>query len=571
MTAVKTPTDLQHTLLGIDGKSYPAYQSIKGRYQFPAFELIVDHVQGDPYAAPSRLRARITLDGAGFPTTFWDHTSREIGTRAHLARLFARAAKRASKAIGTGKGGIIGMDSPGQEVLESTAVLVDKNFLEARFTVGLPARGRRILGKAAADVLCRALPEVLAGTLYYPRIDREDLTQAATVNEDADFLRSQLDDRGLTAFVADGAMLPRRTGIDPHPMGSGTVPFQSPAELRAEVDLPHAGRITGLGIPKGVTLIVGGGFHGKSTLLKAIELGVYNHRPSDGRELVVTDSTAVKIRAEDGRSVAGVDVSPFITDLPNNTDTRRFSTQDASGSTSQASNIQEALEAGTRLLLIDEDTSATNFMIRDHRMQELVAKKCEPITPFVDKVRQMWEERGVSTILVMGGSGDYFNVADTVIAMEAYVPRNVTLEALRIAQKYRSERAHEGGERYGPVPVRLPVEASLDPSKGRREVDVRGRGTKTILFGQEEIDLSALEQVVHPGQLRAIGAALVFLKNIAGGNRPLSELLDRVDRAVCEGGLDALIDRPYGDLSGFRRFELASALNRLRTLRVELQ
>jgi predicted ABC-class ATPase len=338
--------------------------------------------------------------------------------------------------------------------------------------------------------------------------------------------------------------------------------------LRVEVELPNAGRISGLGIPKGVTLVVGGGFHGKSTLLKALELGIYNHRPGDGRELVVTDAAAVKIRAEDGRAVVGVDISAFISELPGGLDTGVFSTRDASGSTSQAANILEALEAGATALLVDEDTSATNFMIRDHRMQELIAKDKEPITPFVDKVRQLWDEHRVSTVLVMGGSGDYFDVADTVVAMEAYRPRDVTAQARAIAKRYRSERTAEGGGQFGAVTARRPLGASLDPSKGRRERSVKSRGTKTVLFGREEIDLAAVEQIVHPGQLRALGAALLNVRGLADGEQTTSAVLDRVEQAMSRGGLDALADRPAGDLAGFRRFELAAALNRIRTLRV---
>ena len=101
-----------------------------------------------------------------------------------------------------------------------------------------------------------------------------------------------------------------------------------------------------MGIRKGITLIVGGGYHGKSTLLKALEAGVYNHIAGDGREFVITDDTAFKLRAEDGRSITGVDISPFIKNLPNKKDTVHFSTEDASGSTSQAANLMEALESG---------------------------------------------------------------------------------------------------------------------------------------------------------------------------------------------------------------------------------
>jgi predicted ABC-class ATPase len=565
---VSTSDDLRHALQRIDGRPYPVYKDIKGRYEFPGFTLSVDHVQGDPFAAPSRVRVQVPLARAGFPETCWEHPSPRLGVCSYLAGRFAAEAARRSSRLGSGKGGAVRIDAPGQEVLETTAAFVSRGALEVRFTVGLPARGRRIMGRAAAGILCDTVPEIADRSLLHGNLDPAEVRRAADANEDADALRAQLPRLGLVAFVADGAVLPRRSGVDPRPMGRKAVPFRSPGSLRMAVDLPHAGQVTGMGIPRGVTLIVGGGFHGKSTLLDALELGVYNHRPGDGRELVVTDPGAVKIRAEDGRPVVGVDISPFISSLPGGFDTRAFSTQDASGSTSQAANIIEALEAGASALLVDEDTSATNFMIRDHRMQELIAKNHEPITPFVDKVQQLWEDHGVSTVLVMGGSGDYFDVAETVVAMTAYEPRDVTAPARAIAQRYRAERKPEGGEHFGEITRRAPLGPSLDPSKGRREESVKSRGVKAVLFGTEEIDLSAVEQIVHPGQLRAVGAALLQVRRLADGKRTVAEVLDRVERALDESGLDALSDRPLGDLARFRRLELAAALNRIRSLEV---
>ena len=559
---------LRAALQRLEGGPYPAYKDIAGCYAFPGFTLSVDHVQGDPFAEPSRVSAQLPLAEAGIPGELLASPSRVLGVCSHLARGFAALATQRSRPLGTGKGGLLALDGPRQEVLPSTAVQLRDGLLEVRFQVGLPARGRRAMGRAAAELLCDTVPELVTATLRYSNLDGASLRQAAEVNEDADALRAALGPLGLAAFVADGAALPRRSGVDLRPMAGTPVPFASPQILRVEIDLPNAGRVGGLGIPRGVTLIVGGGFHGKSTLLQALELGVYNHCPGDGRERAVTDPTAVKIRAEDGRAVAGVDISPFIDDLPGGADTRCFATQDASGSTSQAAGILEALEVGAQVLLMDEDTSATNFMIRDHRMQELIAKEKEPITPFVDKVRQLWEQLGVSTILVMGGSGDYFDVADTVIAMDAYRPRDVTAEARAIATRYRSQRRREGGEQFGTPRPRCPDGRSLDPRRGRRAESVKSLGVKAVLFGTEEIDLAAVEQLVHPGQLRAVGAALLALRERADGATSLAELLEGVEKLVGQHGLDALSPWPVGNLSGFRRFELAAGLNRLRTLRM---
>jgi predicted ABC-class ATPase len=333
--------------------------------------------------------------------------------------------------------------------------------------------------------------------------------------------------------------------------------------------------VRGLGVPEGITLVVGGGYHGKSTLLRALERGVYPHVPGDGREAVVTRGDAVKIRAEDGRRVERVDVSAFIGRLPGARAADAFSSEDASGSTSQAANIVEALEAGSRLLLLDEDTSATNFMVRDARMQALVAKEHEPITPFVDRVRELADSHGVSTVLVMGGSGDYLDVADTVLEMRDWQPRVVTEAAREVA------RAHPTGrkaERTGPFTLpapRAPVPGSLDASKGRREVRISVQGRELLEFGVEKIDLRAVEQLVDPSQTRAIGFLLdQARRRFIDGKAGLPEILDAVEALLEERGLDVLdplterAPRHPGDFARPRRYEIAAALNRLRSLRV---
>ena len=561
---------LKAILRSIDGKGYKAYKELERKaFQFPLFTLYMDHIQGDPFAAPSRLRVRVPQDVAAFPRDTYSTRSREVALRDYLVRVFARESRRYSRPRGTGRSGEIRIDPPGQEVLERSACHVTGDFVELRFLAGMPAAGRRILGREAEEMLLGDVPALVERSLLFRNLDGGDLYRHIEAAEDADFLRSVLKDRGLVAFVADGSILPRRSGVDDRPLTRG-IPFRSPEGLRVEVELPNRGRITGMGIPEGITLIVGGGFHGKSTLLRALERGVYNHIPGDGRELVVTDPTAVKIRAEDGRSIVGVDISPFIGTLPGGVDTRFFTTENASGSTSQAANILEAVEAGSRLLLLDEDTSATNFMIRDRRMQALIEKRHEPITPFIDKVRQLYEDHGVSTILVMGGSGDYFDVADTVIAMVEYEPEDVTAEARAIAGRLKTERVMEGGEGFGAIKGRVPLPESLNPQKGRREIHLKAKGLKTLLFGREEIDLSCVEQIVEDGQVLAIGYALLYgRERYMDGRRTLREILEGIERDMEEKGLDVISPFPYPpDLVRFRPQELAAALNRLRSLKV---
>ena len=561
--------NLRQLLLQLDGRGYKAYKDIKGSYKFPDFILIIDRVQGDPFATPSQVRVQLLQSVAGFPDNLYRTLSREIALRDYLTRSFCQAAQEISYRRGTGNSGRITITDVGQSVLDRTSAFVTNELVEVRFIVGLPAHGRSIAGRQAAQMLCDDIPQIVDRSLMYRHLDAAAIEHHVATIEDADSLRQHLVEQGLVAFIPDGAILPRRSGVDDQPLSTDAVPFQSPETLRVEFTCPNRGLITGMGIPVGITLIVGGGYHGKSTLLRAIELGVYNHIPDDGRELVVTHPTAVKIRAEDGRSVKSVDISPFINQLPQGRSTSQFSTMNASGSTSQAANIMEALEAGARLLLVDEDTAATNFMIRDRRMQQLIAKDKEPITPFIDKVRQLYTDYRVSTILVMGGSGDYFDVADTVIAMENFQPEDVTAKAKAIALANRTERTSEGGEQFGQITTRIPLPESIDPSRGQRDVKLKVRDVDEVVFGTQEIDLSAVEQIVETGQLKAIAQALVYAKRqYINGHNALPEILNRVMADIESEGLDILTTLPQGDLVVFRRFELAAALNRLRTLRL---
>jgi predicted ABC-class ATPase len=566
---VRTPDQLAATLRRIDGRGYKAYRDIEGRYAFPTYALAIDHVQGDPFAAPSRIRLIVPAEAAGLPEELVATATHRRAVADFLTRAAARVCESVSRRAGSGGSGAVTIDRPGQEVLERTSVLIDGGAVEARIQIGLPAEGRRVRGAAAETILGSDLGRIVRESLTFAGLDGDAVRRHVESVQDQVHLRNALATEGLVAFVGDGAILPRRSGVDPRPMGEGAIAFESPPSLRREFVLPSAGRVSGMGIPSGVTLIVGGGYHGKSTLLSAIELGVYDHIPGDGRERVVTMEDAVKIRAEDGRSVRGVDLSPFISDLPLGRGTAEFSSDDASGSTSQAANIIEALEYGTSLLLIDEDTSATNFMIRDQRMQELVAKEREPITPFIDKVRQMSTELGVSTMIVVGGVGDYFDVADTVVLMDSYRPVNATERAREIARRHAAERTPEGGAAFGRRSARAPRPGSVDPSRGRRAEKVDAKGPGTILFGRTLLDLTALEQLVSTSQTRAVGDALALItRRFMDGKRTLAEILDLLEAELDERGLDALSRSPLGTYARPRRQEIAAALNRLRTLRM---
>ena len=568
MNTVDTLVDF---LNGIDGKGYKAYKGLRGTWTFPDFALHVDHVQGDPFAAPSRVRVILPPEAAALEDAVLTSRSRRLGVASLLAKRFDETARGTMVRRGSGKSGLLEIETQGQAVLAQTAVIVGEHgTVEARFRIGLPAQGRRACGHAAIALLTTDVPAVVNRGLRAGSVGHQDIRQHALTNEDADALRAELAARSWVTFVADGAKLARRSGVDDRPLlGDTAIPFSTPAGLTAEVELPNAGTVRGMAIPRGVTLIVGGGYHGKSTLLRAIERGVYNHCYGDGRESVVTDPSAVTIRAEDGRSVAGVDISAFIGTLPQGQDTRAFSTPNASGSTSQAAAIVEALEAGATTLLIDEDTTATNFMIRDRRMQALIPKKEEPITPLIDRVRSLWETRGVSCVIVLGGSGDYLDVADTVVAMKEFRPSDVTADARRVASELPTGRKEEEPGSIEVFRTRLPSPASVDPSTTKREAEIKVFRGHSLVFGNETIALSAVAQLVSRAQTLAVGRGLLLARTrFMDGQRSVSEILDLVTEVIEKDGLDELDDRKVGDLAHFRPMELAAALNRLRTLEV---
>ncbi|MFO7726514.1 MAG: ABC-ATPase domain-containing protein [Oceanipulchritudo sp.] len=555
----------------LDGRGYPAYKAIKGVCEGEGFELDVLYVQGDPFASPSRVEIRLSASEAGYPEWAFATRLRAVASCDWINRRLERACRRASSRMGTGKGGLIAVAAPSEKVLGRTSVQWDHGELRVRLAIGLPAFGRRIAGRLAAELLGRKLPGLITGTLVHDPADEAALRRHVECIEDAEALRDQLKERGLVAFVADGSILPRASGVDDRSMdASRAIPFAAPETLRVTLSRPNGRDLSGMGLAEGVSLVVGGGFHGKSTLLEALQAGVYNHPPGDGREYVVTRADAVKIRAEDGRAVAGTDISAFIGKLPDGTDTAAFTTSDASGSTSQAAAIAEALEAGSRLLLIDEDTSATNFMIRDRRMQALINREGEPITPLVERIRSLFESAGVSTILVMGGSGDYFEVADTVIGLRDYRVEDLTGAARRIAEADPTGMEKAAGAAFVHPLARRPDPESIQPGKGKREVKTRSRALRAIAFGYEEIELDAVEQLVETGQLNAIAAALVEARSYfrEQGEATLANWLESIAGRLDEAGPETLAQRSEGDFATFRSHELAAALGRLRSLQM---
>lgn len=596
---MRSDRDLQRELERIDRRGYPAYKDVCGQYDFGDFVLSIDHVQGDPFASPSSMSVRVPNEVLHISAGLWDEVHRRTALEDVLLRRFSRALAACSmRAGGSGKSGVLATTRPGQEVLARSACEVRGGAVTLRFEAGLPAHGRTVDGRAAAKMLLDFVPECVERTLFVDDGLLDQAWAAVELADDQRAAREQMEASDLVAFVANGSILPRESGVSQRPL-NGALAFEAPVEQRVVLDLPHRGKVAGMGIKRGVTLIVGGGYHGKSTLLRALQDGVYNHVAGDGRELVLTDSSAVKLRAEDGRAVSGVDISLFIRDLPDGRDTSRFSTVDASGSTSQAAASVEAWEAGARALLIDEDTSATNFMVRDALMEAVVAREFEPITPFVERVRDLWERAGVSSIIVAGSSGAYFSVADAVLQMDRYCVHDITAHARAVCMELEVPATPRAAGFALPAGNReiavAPVASGTDSARGDRgghddrggrgarggyggrgagrgpkpdRIKVRTSGCEELQVGRGSADVRLVEQLVDPCQARAL-AQLVRMGAQAGilvQGKPVAKAVDELMALLDREGWCALAERDYVacGLALPRPQELAAVLNRWR-------
>ncbi|MCD7735876.1 MAG: ABC-ATPase domain-containing protein [Lachnospiraceae bacterium] len=608
---MRSQAELRRQLKEIDHKGYKAYKVLEGEYDFGSYRLAIDHVQGDPFATPSRVRI-IYGNRGNISSQYFENRSRRIAAEDYLLRRlhrslrggrdsapdargghnrisdfrggqrngadhqaydqrseFARGGASERQARGSGKSGLVTACRTGQEILERTAMRITPEAIEARIEVGFPAFGRTIAAGELDKILFDFLPEAAAKTFRMnPQMKRE-LEAVVQLADDQQYIRDALEARGLVAFVADGSVLPRESGVSQRPMKNSIV-FRSPDSLAVTLELSHRGRVRGMGVKKGVTVIAGGGFHGKSTLLKALERGVYNHIAGDGRELVITEQSAFKLRAEEGRCIHETDISMFISNLPTRADTTRFSTENASGSTSQAANTVEALAADSRVLLIDEDTSATNFMVRDARMARLVSDEKEPITPFIRKIRSLYEELGVSTVLVVGSSGDYLAVADTVLQMDCYVAKDVTARAKELCdERSAKDTAEPGLEALESENI---VKRSIwlkKPVRAKQIEKARTHGWDTLSLDKTEIDLRYLEQIVDESQTAALAYLMQYiLGRMADGKKTAAALADEAAQKIEKEGVLSVTPKNYGAgaAAAVRRQEILACLARYRLL-----
>ena len=565
---MQSAAELKQLLDRIDHRGYPAYKDTKGQYQFQGYVFSIDHVQGDPFASPSKVSVQVKGSTAGFPEELYKGRHQRAALQDEMTRQFYRAIQKyVFRAKGSGKSGLISVSKCGQEVLERTACEINpKNGdVKLRFEVGFPANGRTINAREMEKIVYEFLPECVEQSLFYKNCDKKRVRSIIDLAEDQQYIRDELEKNDLIAFVANGAILPRESGVSDKPM-KGAVRFQSPKEMEVTMKLPHKGEISGMGIRRGITLIVGGGYHGKSTLLKALELGVYNHIQGDGREYVITKDDAMKIRAEDGRSIKKTDISMFINDLPNGKDTRGFYTEDASGSTSQAANVIESMEAGASVMLIDEDTSATNFMIRDELMQRVIHRDMEPITPFIDRILELYQIYGISTVIVAGSSGAYFHIADTIIQMDRYEPKEITKLAKETAKDFPAMSGMENPAEK-PVFIRCPRQGR--GFKPNDRIKMKTMGKEMVQLNRENIDLRYVEQLADTEQVSALGYCVRYAeKHLFQGKDTIQNVVDKLEEKICREGLSSLCESnaSVANLAMPRRQEIFACLNRYRGL-----
>lgn len=574
---MKTGNELRTLLHSIDHKGYPNYKQTQGGYKFGEFDLYIDHVQGDPFAAPSALHVEVKHKQAGFPTEYYmTNEPARLALQDYLTRIMEAQLERYNfKAKGSGKSGLITITRPGQEILERSACQITDEAVIVRFNVGFPAFGRTINSSELEKILFEFVPKCIENSLYYSKLNKKEVEEVIYLAEDQKALRDILRANKLVSFVANGSVLPRKSGVSDKPM-SGSIPFMSPKSMERAFTLPHKGVITGMAVPEGITLIVGGGYHGKSTLLSAIQQGVYNHIAGDGREFVITDETALKLRAEDGRYVNNVDISMFINDLPNKKNTTAFCTEDASGSTSQAAGVIEGMEAETRLFLIDEDTSATNFMVRDELMQEVISSDKEPITPFLERVRELYEVSGISTILVAGSSGAFFYVADYILQMDNYNAVDITPNTKALCEKHKAPRIKSEGYKIPDFNRMLDYNKNIKKPRadsngngrgGRNEhIKIKSFGKESFSLDKQSVNVRYIEQLVDDEQTVMLAYMMRYIiENMSGRNMTVRETADAVMKLYDKEGFAAFCTGcvPCG-LAVPRKQELYACINRYR-------
>ena len=566
------PADrLRDKLIVSNGKGVQVYRELQGAYRFERFELYLDTVHPDPAGPTSYARVRVDQAEAQVPRDLWDSPARRLAVQDFLARQVREAVHRHVKTRWSGRVTPVAVDAGGQEILPRTCCTVEEDYVEVRLLLSLPSEGRKVLAKPAQALLFDDLPAAVNTGLIWATLDGASGRRYCETYEDYLALREALPQHGLVAFIADGSVPGRDTGPGDRPLRGGrAVLTRAPEDLAVTITLPHCGPVRGLGIRRGITLVAGSLYSGKSTLLAAIASSVYPHIPGDGRELIATVPDAVTVRADPGRRLERVDVSAFVHALPHDPEVTALSMERATGTLSMAAGVSEALELGTGLLLFDEDDSAIAFVARDPVMQDLIPGVREAFTPLVERVRALRDTHGISTVIATGGLGEYLDIADAVIVVQDFQVVTAT-ERARSLVAGRAVRQDAGPRPFGLPSTRSPLTRGIGGVKGRGlQAEIRGRDTLAI--GRDTVDLAALSQLVDPSQARAAGDVIIYAveKGYVDGNASIGEVIERVFADIAASGLSVLGTR-QGEAADYampRKHEVAAILNRLRSLQV---
>jgi predicted ABC-class ATPase len=574
--------DLDRLLRRLDGKGYGAGKQVVGRYADSDMLLWFTYAPADKFAPPGRLIIDFGAKDYGYPSEVLSDDTRRVCLAHFLSDLVDQRLRQQGLRL-------LRMDAPRQAVLRRTSVHVEPLRIQLRLGFHYEAAGRRILGRRCAEVYCERLPS-LVRSIAYQDIDGMALANLIRCVENQRAIRELLPELGLVGFVGDGSILPRQGNTD-QPLAEGCVPFEAPESLEVSVPVPHGDDIRGLGIAEGrLTCISGANFQGKTTLLEALGQGIYDHVPGDGRELVVCLRDLAFANKENKRVVTATDITPFISHLPGVGDCKKFTSSASSGSTSQAACIVDAVEAGMPGILIDEDDSAVNLLVKDNRLKRLVPGDIEPIRPLIDTIKSLPREHGMTPVMVVGALGEFTEIADTIVMMHEFKVEDAThrisefrsdptIELMqevseRLPQDAKEElgRAKESarqgqlrGRQFGSVAVRRPRAIDMG---GRIKVRQMGRDEITISVDHSRttIDLRGDIQktLVEDSQVRALGDAVVHATRLMDGESSLAEVVRRVCSDVDERGLDCLSrhntpgQRDYAEFTPYQLFYVLS-------------
>lgn len=553
----------------IKGQVYRKYKSLEGAYASSTWTLILDKAQASPKSKPSLFRLRVPYMAAGFPPGLYKDRVQKIALSDYMLRRFEKLCKKISRHSGCGKSGIFYSDPCGPEILERSAVFFDQNTLELRFRYGLPSEGNRTDPKAFLEALEHAFPKIIKEILTWDTYDEKEVREHLHIFEDQEALRSLLKINHWVAFIPDGAILPRESSFSQRPLKQA-VPFEAPPTIKVTVKLPHKKEISGMPVKEGVTVITGGGFHGKTTLLNAVKMGIYNHIPGDGREYCVSLKDTFKINSEDGRITEGIDISPYIVNLPFHKNSGHFSSLQSSGSTSQAASVVESVRMGAECLLFDEDTSATNFIACDELMKRLIGEKDKTIIPYFETARDLHRSLGVSTMIVIGSLSPILTAADLVLKISEYRVMDLTEEVAEQLQTQRNSNLSQHPISQKPFQkTRLVDSESFRIKKRIIPFKTKICGHKEIQIATLSLDLYDNEQLTDYGQMKSLLSALLLFEQMIFKKRfSLEEAVKKLFQQIEAGGIESLCFQK-GGFTEIRALDFAHALNRLRLLKIK--